>query len=260
MKKDHALGTIPATPEGVLAVLVDSHRQQCGYDPEADASIQLSFDSTIDDWRIACDLVDGASLGAALNEEFGLSCSTDQWLEVLEPSESKKLRSVCELIALTGRLERFLPASSLGGSCLAAGVFRSIRSMLGRRGVDVRSLRPSSDLRPYLRSLPGFFAHELGKIVPGILPAIKIHTPVYDAFVFALVISIFGMPIAIALASVWVALIFGAIMISCFVGIRLVVRHVLPSRVELGTLRTFADLCRHVAVRLPEVEKGASVK
>lgn len=42
---------VPATPEYVLDVIRDAHRQQCEYDPEATPEIELTFDSTVDDWR-----------------------------------------------------------------------------------------------------------------------------------------------------------------------------------------------------------------
>lgn len=47
----------PATPDYVLAVLRDMHRQQCQHDPEADPSAVLSFDTTVTEWRAACDLL-----------------------------------------------------------------------------------------------------------------------------------------------------------------------------------------------------------
>ena len=65
---DNAVGHAPATPEFVLEVVRDSHRQQCAYDPEADPSAQLSFDTTVAQWRDACDLVGTKGLGVALDE------------------------------------------------------------------------------------------------------------------------------------------------------------------------------------------------
>jgi hypothetical protein len=41
----------PATPEFVLAVIRDIHRQQCQYDPEAQPDMSLTFDSTVAEWQ-----------------------------------------------------------------------------------------------------------------------------------------------------------------------------------------------------------------
>lgn len=47
----------PATPDHVLAVLRDEHRQECQFDPEVDPQALLSFESTVAEWREACDLL-----------------------------------------------------------------------------------------------------------------------------------------------------------------------------------------------------------
>jgi len=60
----------PATPEYVLAVLQDMHRQQCQYDSDAEPDVVLSFETSIAEWRDACDLLEWRGLGRAHNEVF----------------------------------------------------------------------------------------------------------------------------------------------------------------------------------------------
>ena len=71
------------TPEFVLAVIQDSHRQQCQYDPEADWDASLDFESTVSEWRDACDLLGWRRIMRSLNQEFGLDYSDDEWQAVL---------------------------------------------------------------------------------------------------------------------------------------------------------------------------------
>ena len=89
----------PATPEYALAVLRDMHRQQCQHDPEADAHAVLSFDTTVAEWRDACDLLGWRELGLAYNQIWGIACRDHEWHAVLEPPRFRRLAEVCQLIA-----------------------------------------------------------------------------------------------------------------------------------------------------------------
>jgi hypothetical protein len=87
------------TPDEVLAILVDQHRLQSQVDPEAEQDAVLTFDSSIADWRFACDLVGWRGLARALNEEWGMSLSLREWREILEPHDKRTLRILCETIS-----------------------------------------------------------------------------------------------------------------------------------------------------------------
>jgi hypothetical protein len=69
----------PATSEYVLSVLQDEHRQQCHYDDMADHDAKLSFETTVAEWREACDLVDSPELGRAYNQMWGINSSDQVW-------------------------------------------------------------------------------------------------------------------------------------------------------------------------------------
>jgi hypothetical protein len=59
------------TSDEVLAILVDQHRLQSQVDPEAEPDALLTFDSSIADWRSACDLLGWRGLGQALTRNGG---------------------------------------------------------------------------------------------------------------------------------------------------------------------------------------------
>ena len=139
----------PATRDYVLAVLRDEHRQQCQYDEAADPDVWLSLETTVAEWREACDLIPPRELGRALNQMWGIACSDSEWGDVLEPSHRRRLSGVCELIARHATRRRIRPARLLGRNCASAGAFLTIRSLLRQSGADVSELAPLTSLADY---------------------------------------------------------------------------------------------------------------
>jgi hypothetical protein len=135
-----------ATLEYFLSVIRDEHRQQCRYDPEADIAADLTFDSTVAEWRDACDLLPTFQLGRALNVLWNIHCSDEQWRHVLESARARRLSDVCRLIASRAQRSIARPARLLGRSCYEVGVFLTIRSMLVDAGADAQSIAPSAPL------------------------------------------------------------------------------------------------------------------
>ena len=89
----------PASPEYVLSVMQDDYRQQCQYDPEAQPDVELTFKTTVAEWRNTCDLVATRELGRAENQLWGIRLADNEWRAVLEPAKERTLADVCELIA-----------------------------------------------------------------------------------------------------------------------------------------------------------------
>lgn len=127
----------PATVVYVLAVLRDDHRQQCEYDAMADPDASLSLETTVAEWREACDLIPPSEPGRTLNQGWGIACSDAEWRHVLEPTHRRQLSGVCQLMARHATRRRIRPARLLGSDCAAAGAFLTIRSWLHQVGADV---------------------------------------------------------------------------------------------------------------------------
>src|SRR5579859_3193668 len=147
----------PATPDYVLAVLRDQHRQQCHYDCVADPDAILTFETTVADWVLACDLVGWRELGRALNQEWGIDYPDATWHTVLKPAKERRLRDVCTLIAERARRPRIRPTQFLGRPCTAAGVFLTVRSILAEAGATADQIAPSTPLAEYTRRHPLIF-------------------------------------------------------------------------------------------------------
>ena len=137
---------LPATPEYILAVLRDLHRQQCKYDSEADSNITLSFDSTVAEWREACDLLGWRELGRAQNDVWSINITDSEWLSVLEPSHEKPLRGICEIISQHALRPAIRSISLFGCTSRAAGAFLTLRSLLQQKGSWPSRIAPSTPL------------------------------------------------------------------------------------------------------------------
>lgn len=244
---------VPATADYVLKVIRDSHRQQCQFDPEADPDAELTFETTVADWRLACDLLGWRPLGRALNGAWGLDRSDDDWRSVLEPPKRRNLRDVCEFIASGAFRPSIQPLKILGATCLPAGAFLAIRGLLREAGADVDSLSPSTPIDEFARRHPGAFLGPISRLAPNALPDVRVTTPWYDlsilGFALGLLAAVAGCfisPLA-TIAGVFLALFSWA---GAWIASRLP-----PSKVEFDGLRTFRDLATVVAQgarRLPD--------
>lgn len=63
----------------------------------------------------------------ALNKAWSIDLEDLDWESVLEPSETRTLREVCELIAQQAKVNKVSPVAFLGGRCSANRAFQAIR-------------------------------------------------------------------------------------------------------------------------------------
>ena len=237
----------PATPEYVLAVLRDSHRQQCQYDPTAEPSAILAPETTIAEWREACDLIAWKQLGHALNGLWGIACSDAEWREVLVPASTKQLSGVCRLIAGHAIRPGIRSARLFGSTCAAAGAFLTIRSLLHEAGAPGEGIAPSTPLAPYTRRYPLVFLGSISRLAPGSLPLVRIRNPVYDAAMRGFLPGI--LCLLIGLCGGWPPLsIVGFLLLASSLALSwFATSFLLPASVEFGEIRTFRDLAVVVA-------------
>ncbi|MBB1247816.1 hypothetical protein H2O14_02730 [Rhizobium sp. G21] len=171
MRKELPLRKVSA--EHILQVYRDGHRHQIVSDPEAEPDIVLDINSTVADWRDACDLRRWRALGRALNEEWGIAASDSEWKAVLQPSRKRKLLDVCQFIAERAPLPQLEKRGSLGAVCMAAGAFVGICAALRKEGIDTARIRPSTELAPYVRANPHPFVFFAAVVAPGRLPVAR---------------------------------------------------------------------------------------
>jgi hypothetical protein len=161
------------TPDEVLAILVDQHRLQSQVDPEADPDAVLTFDSSIADWRWACDLVGWRALGGALNEEWGMSLSLAEWREILEPPDKRTLRALCHTISRAAEIESLPDRGLLGCASPDGRALRAVRALLIRLGVPREEIRRTAPTAPLISRYGWRFFSPCLRLAPGALPAVK---------------------------------------------------------------------------------------
>lgn len=167
----HYLEQTTLTPEFILEYERDLYIYSCQYDPEAEWDMDLTLESTVDDWRLSRDLVGWKKLGQALNEEWHMSATNQEWKKILEPSTKRTLREVFTFIASQGKRYTIRPAKLLGSNCQKAGIFLSIKELYASQGHDVSKLRPSSNIIPWLNR-PNNIIYDIHQITPNQLPMV----------------------------------------------------------------------------------------
>jgi hypothetical protein len=236
-----------ATADEILAVLRDLHRQQCGYDPEAERDILLCKESTIAQWRNACNLLRWRKVAEAMNEYWRVTIPMVEWRDVLEPAKERRLGGVCELLASHAKLPRIRAARIFGSSCESAGAFLTIRSYLAEAGADVSGVAPSTLLDEYTRRYPRVFLGPVLRLAPGALPVVKFRSPVYHAFLGGMFLSLIGMVVAWCAGWILIATFAALLLFSSYFGVWIAARWMLPKSVEFGGLKTFRDLSKAIA-------------
>jgi hypothetical protein len=233
MRHTHFLPARPASAEHILEVLRDGHRQQLRYDPEAEPDVELSMESTVADWRYACDLVGWRKLGHALNADFGIVASDAEWRAVLEPARERRLRGVCEFIAARAVLPTLQPFPVCGKECASAGAFLIVRSLLGQAGASLPDIRPSTPTSEYFRRSRDVFLVDVVKLAPGILPPVRIHTPWYDRAIWLILLGIVAGVLSAWLRIPYLPLTALAVVLAAYASTWILARQ-MPARVEFG--------------------------
>jgi hypothetical protein len=151
------------TSAQILAVLQDIARHQAILDPEAD-EIELTMQTTVAQWRVACDLLPWRALYPALEQRFGVAFSDSEWERVLEPARRRTMEDVCGLLAQKVQL----PSVRAWQGSRAAGAFLLFRRLLGQR------LAPHTPLAPLLQSHAVEILLAAGLVAPGKLPTVSL--------------------------------------------------------------------------------------
>jgi hypothetical protein len=237
----------PASPEYVMAVIRDEHRQQREYDLEADPEAVLSLETTVADWREACDLVGWRKLGRAHNQVWGINCSDAEWRAALEPADQKRLADVCRLIAAHAVRPVIRPSRLLGSHCGPAGAFLTIRSLLHQAGAAANEIAPSTPLAEYARRYTAVFLGPVARLAPGSLPPIRLRTPVYNAAFCGLLVAILCLLVGQCSGLYSLAIAGLLLSVSSYALLSYAARYMLGASVKFGELRTFRDLALVVA-------------
>ena len=171
------------TPEEVFFIFKEEHRICSHFDPEADPTVILTMDSSVEIWRRSMDLLEWEKLSQYLNEEFEIQPNKEKWQKALCPEKRKTIQDVCNLISQHAKIEVIKPIKLFGKQCLSASLFKSIKKNLSKRGVDTSNLKPSSKIEPFLKSNFGEFIEQINKNFTGIIPEIRMKRTKLDKLI-----------------------------------------------------------------------------
>lgn len=254
--------------EEVLAVFRTEYRYSEQFDPEEMVGCEISFETTVEEWRDACDLVSWWGLGRALNADWEIDVSDPDWKGTLEPARRRTLRDVCELIASWARLPVVEPAGLLGGRCDTVGALRAMRVVAGLHEPGALRLRPSAPLGPESGSREWALVRAALKLAPGsVEPPRREDHPALGWFAWPFLSGLLALPAGglltgaawllerfaespVSPGAVWGAagaVAFALIGIS-IAGVLLTLR-LHPTRYHWGEARTVGDLARRVAAQ-----------
>jgi hypothetical protein len=153
----------------ILQILTDFYNCQSEFDPETEKGEELTFDTTIADWRIICDLVGPRKLAKYHHDLFKLQSPIADMENILIHEKQNKLRDFCNYIAQNGTRQDITPIISLGQSCMTASIFKTLLSNLKNRGINTDNIRPSSEFVPLFNKFGSELLEEVNKLAPGSL-------------------------------------------------------------------------------------------
>ena len=242
---------VPATPEYVLAVLLDRSRQEwcnaSGFPPEADP---VTLDSPVEVLLEACDLIDDMNIYFYPEQWFGFEYV--EWNHALGSREIQTARDFCQVIASLITLPRVPLVSFCGKTCRPASVFLTVRSLLQDAGADVKALAPSTPLKEFTRHYTETFLGPIARLAPGSLPDVEIFEG--SKYLRQFIRDIWGIPVLLVFfytlnnPNAHPGLFSGALIIYLFlILITVGDEKAPPVRVEFGELRTFRDLSNLLA-------------
>ncbi|MFP4053590.1 MAG: hypothetical protein ACLFV7_06985 [Phycisphaerae bacterium] len=206
---------------------------------------------TVEEWRDEYDLVETPQLGCALDDQWQLRYTADQWREVLGPADRNTLRGVCEFIAAGASSCRIQPATVLGRRCPEAGAFFAVRSRLEDARFDVQKLRPSTRVGDCARPMPGEFVEVISRLAPGALTQMELVTPGEDFWCTVYGVCLLAAFAGFVAGSFWPWLTppaFGILLLCLVAGWAAHRQMEKPPRdVLFGEVETLGDLARRIA-------------
>jgi hypothetical protein len=248
----------PVTAEYVLSVFREQHRLYFLLDYDMLPREELTFESTVEEWRDQMDLVEWRPLGQAENELWEINLPDEEWKQVLEPEGEKILGGVCELIARYAAVPVIREEMFFGKPCRPASAFLTIRALLKEAGADVSEIAPSTDLREYSYRYAFAFLYRIANLSPGTLPRPEImNWGSYRGADLSLLWMTGTLPFALmfslASRSPWLLLIPGVFFLM-YLLFRWEHERLGGKQLKFGELKTFRDLAELMAAEATVVQ------
>lgn len=138
------------TSEELLEIFREQHRLCSPLDPVADETYVLSRETKIWELQDVQDLLPWDEYAEFLNQEFRIEVPRNKWKTILNPDDKQTLGDLCDFLSTVAEKEIIKPVKRLGGECLSAAIFLTLKRNLKNKGVNVTDLRPSTKIEEFL--------------------------------------------------------------------------------------------------------------
>lgn len=230
------------SPDEILQILTDFYNFQAAFDPEVDNGQILTFDTTISDWRMICDLIEPIKLAKCHHDYFKIKTPLADLEQLLIDEDSKTLGDFCNYVSENSEKSEIKPINILGQKCLSASIYKSLIDKLNNRGIDTKDIRPSSKFVPLFDKHTNEFMEEVNKLAPGSLSKFEYRDNKIVRFGWSIIgISLLGLIlISLIWKFHWTMLLFlGLGIIAITIG-----RQYKPEKEIIGGYDTIRDLIK----------------
>jgi hypothetical protein len=153
--------------DDILEILTSSYNLQAEFDPVVIKGMELSFQTTIFDWRDTCDLIEPKKLANIYYESFNLKTPISELEKLFLDEDKTTILDFCEYISEHAEKQNIEPLKLLGQNCQTASLFKALKQNLTEKGADTSSLKPSSEINPFFLKYGGILTDEVNRIAPG---------------------------------------------------------------------------------------------
>ena len=153
--------------EEIFQMLISQYQFAIEFDPVVVKGMDFNYESSIFDWRDACDLVNPKKLAEIYHKEFKIDRPLSELENILINEEKRTVSDFCEYISLHAKREVIEPIRLLGQNCQTASIFRTLKQNLTEKGADTSELKPSSEINPFFLKYGGLLIDEVNRIAPG---------------------------------------------------------------------------------------------
>jgi hypothetical protein len=151
----------------ILQMLISQYQFAIEFDPVVNKGMDFNYESSIFDWRDACDLIEPKKLAKVYHQSFKLNRPISELENILTDENNRTVSDFCEYIAKHAERQKIEPISLLGQNCQTASIFRTLKQNLSNNGADTRDIKPSSEINLFFMKYGGLLVDEVNKIAPG---------------------------------------------------------------------------------------------
>lgn len=157
------------TKKDIFQMLIDSYNFQAVFDPEVDKEIDVSCNTSIEEWISICDLVRPEKLAKFYYHSFELKSDYSKLEYILLNGDKYNLGDLCQYIADSAIKREINPIVLFGKKCKSAAIFKTLKLELNKRGINTDNLKPSSEILPFFLKYGGVLVDVVSRIAPGSL-------------------------------------------------------------------------------------------